>query len=162
MIKAGNLIFVRDETFLSWIIRTITKSYYNHIAILISETEVLEALPNGVFITPLSSYEDREFSHKLEYRIFEVDGMTKEQVYKVIEFSKKEVGKKYDFLQLVSIYFFYLFGIPKKYEPIDVTEAWICSELVAEAFEYAGIKFSNDINSDNMTPKDILNSNLLK
>jgi hypothetical protein len=50
--------------------------------------------------------------------------------------------------------------IKRELDPIDIKNAFVCSELVSQAGEYAGVKFMAGA-TDRVTPADIVSSGLL-
>ncbi len=98
---------------------------------------------NRVELNPLLIKEDRIYDIyrlKKEYREnFDLD--------KAIEWALKQVGKGYDYLQLI--------GIKLKRARFDSPYKYICSELVYNFFKEGGIELAEWKKKSFITPKDI-------
>jgi len=129
--KPGDIILSHGPYLISKIIRKVTHSYWNHAGIYIGHGKQIEARKFGVV---QSSYVD-----KGEYTKVISKKLSKVQREKIVEYAKQQIGKKYDYMQLVSLFFIWLFHIG---QVKNVKNHFICSELVAEAYTKAGIKLS--------------------
>jgi len=158
----GNLILVKHYNFMSWLIRKITKSEYNHIGLLVTDDVVIEAQFGGVTLTHLSEFKEKQNQGKLSYDVYRIKKITEIQKTSMIEAASRELGAKYDFAQFFSLGTMLLTKITRRIEPIDIRHRWICSELVAEAAYEAGIRFHENIDPDSTTPSDIANSPILE
>ena len=152
----GNILMIKNSFWLSRFIRWITKSDYDHVAIFMNDKYIIEADLSGVKKTPFEFYKNR-----VEYKILSVKNISDFDRYVVVEYAKAQIGKSYDYIQLICMGFFYLIKKLRKIEPIDLS-GWVCSELVAESFYEIGIKFSESVDPDNITPKDIYTSSIVK
>jgi len=161
MIK-GHILLLRTNTFVGKQIREMTDSYYNHVGMFISEKEIIEASMLGVKITPFSKFEELKSKGKLDYGIYKVKGVTNEQLEIMIDFLTEKLGFTYDFIQFISLLFFFIFKWNRKKEPVDVPNAFICSELMSGALDKAGLQFSENVDKDCITPGDIENSKILE
>jgi uncharacterized protein YycO len=164
MPRKGDLIFVRNYNFIASAIRVVTKGEVNHVAMFKSDREIIEAKFGGVAVTPYNVFVNDEKLGKLDYAIYgwKEGAVSEEAIDGMIAFMERQIGRKYDFLQLLSIAFFLLFKISLKIEPIDIRQAWLCSELVAEAAYPYGIQFDAKVDPDNMSPQDIMTSDVLE
>lgn len=149
------LLFVQNKGFLFKRIRKLINSDYDHVALIISDTELIEATPfKGVHIEKIEKYKNTYTrSFNLRYKELEEP---------ILKYIKSKIGKKYDLLHVLSLYFFILFNIDLKKSPIDLKNSFICSELIVESAEYAGFKFPDGLDTDRITPQDLLNSELIK
>lgn len=129
----GDVILVRSNSVVGWFIRKITRSWCNHVAVEVEDGNVVEALPSGVKMSPLSKYDDIERFSFRAYRL-RVDESLRT---KFADAAKRSVGKRYDFKQLGSIFLHKIF---KFWRPdLSTSGLAICSEVVYEAAEQAGI-----------------------
>jgi hypothetical protein len=133
--KAGDIIFVRGNSLLSRIIRFFDKGEFSHVAIAVSETEVLEAQYfTKSRITPF---------YFTDYEIVDL-GLSDAERKKVDELGPVLVGRWYDYIQVIS----YLFK-----HPFNNPNHLICSELVAIILsEIDRAEYSEVIN---LTPNEL-------
>ena len=158
----GDILAVHHNTFIGRKIRKIIKGNYNHVGIFVTNRKIVEACFNGVIISDISKFEKGKCRGKLDFDIFGVHGLSNNKKLQIVKFSLNQIGKKYDFPQFLSQLFFYIFNINrKKCEPIEYSNKFICSELVAEAFDYANISLTDKVDVDNINPMDIINSKIV-
>jgi len=112
--------------------------------------------------THIDTYKKREAKRELDLAVYRITEMTDIETQLMLVFLEDKLGKKYDFLQLLTLWVFLFFGISRRIEPIDNTHKWICSELIAESAYSAGIRFSDKIDPDCISPADIINSNKVR
>jgi uncharacterized protein YycO len=158
MYKKGNILFTRNYDWNSNRIRKIIKCDYNHIGLFISENEIVEATFKGVVKSPLTKFTDKQAKKQLDFVVCQISDITEEQVNKACEFALNQVGKRYDFIQMLCIGLMTIFHINKKIEPIEFGKKWLCSELIGESFDNANFLFVENVDPDNVSPADILNS----
>jgi uncharacterized protein YycO len=151
----GDIILVKNYSFLGRQIRKVTGGNYNHVGMFISNNKLIEAMFSGVKITDITGYEIARAEGKLDFDIYRFKNISQHQIDTTTSFLLDQVGCKYDFLQLLSIFIFFVFHINRTIEPIDIRKAFICSELIAKALEIANIKISEEVDVDNITPFDI-------
>ncbi len=113
-------------------------SEFTHAFIVISETQVLEAMPGGARIAPLSSYSDR--------RVLMSDiPLTDENRRAIVNVARALEGTPYSFLD-----YFYLalkhygINIPWLRNHIKNKGHMICSQLVDFCYQAAGVHLFND------------------
>lgn len=160
--KEGYLIFIRNYSWFGNRIRQLTNCEYNHVGIFIDERNIIEARFVGVEKTPLDKFLGLVIERKLDFDIYKFKNISERQLGIMLRFIKKEVGRKYDFIQMLNLGLFLFFGVKRDLEPIDNSKKWFCSELIAEGAYEAGIRFHENIDPDNITPADMLNSGLLE
>lgn len=156
----GDIILVASNNIIGKLIRWYTKSEFNHVGLLVDNYNIVEATRFGVLCTPINQYIALQKKNKLKFKIYRVSDLNKEDALKVVKFAKKQVGKSYDFIQFICVACLYLWKKVRRIEPIDLS-GWVCSELVAESFYEIGIVFSEEVDPDNITPKDIAQSNII-
>lgn len=162
-INRGDLLFVRRHGFIGWCIRRITSSRYNHVGVINYDYKtgvktVIEAAFGGVREIPLDKYFQDIERRVCKCAIYRFKVISDAQINGIIDFMSQKIDNKYDYLQLICLALFLLFHITRRIEPIDICDAWICSELVAEASESVGLRLSDKIDSDCITPQDIVTS----
>lgn len=141
LIKQYDILFYKGDSFLSNIIRCITKSKYSHCGIFIDENHVVEI--NWNF-----KYKIRHIKYsKDKYDVYRcIANFDKNMMNKYIHYT---IGQSYDFGEL-----FRCLGFKLK----DNKSKVICSECVFDAFEYAGIRL---LDCDVVTPQDLTQSKYL-
>ena len=134
-------MFVRGSSLLSRIIRLFDKGRYSHVAIAVSETEILEAQ----YFTRSKVVRN----YHLDYDIVDLN-LSDYQRKEVVRMSKSMVGKWYDYRQILG----YVFR-----KPWDNPNNMICSELVAVMlFELYIIRPSHNVSLEDfrmMKPNEL-------
>ena len=156
MIK-GDLIFIRNKGWLFDRVRKTLGSEFDHVAICISDTALVEATPTrGVAREDIHKYDSATHCVcrlKDEYR---------DNLNIMISYCESKVGKKYDLIQVISLYILIILGIKRTVDPIDIGDAFVCSELISQGAESAGIIFADGVAIDRLTPADIYSSDKLE
>lgn len=134
------------DSIFSKLIRQITWSPYSHVDICVPEG-LLGAKTDGVKIR---SYED-EVASDCEYLGF--DGLTKEQEGYVYKFYYDQIGKPYDFGQII--------GILSHHDWSD-TSKWFCSELAYAGLSFNGFPLFREEELDRVSPGLLMLSPYLK
>lgn len=158
----GSLILVRNKGFVGYLIRKVTNSYWNHVGIVEDDKTIIEStFKNGVVRTDLNDFINDSKAKKLEFALYRIKDISNEQIDTIVKFVSDRIGHKYDFFQFISLFFMFLLRVTRRIEPIDNTNKWLCSELIAEGAYQAGIKFQENIDPDNITPEDIASSDIV-
>jgi hypothetical protein len=133
------------------------------VGIFITPNQIVESNPGGTVLTDLDVYKKKQKQGKLEYDIFTFKQPLNDlEKFYVMNFVVDQIGTKYDFLQLISLFFFFVFHINREtIDPIDCRRAFICSELIAEAYGRIGRIFNPEVDIDNTTPADIVYSDII-
>lgn len=158
MYQTGDLILVKNRGWIFDNIRKMTGSEFDHVGMLyVGDTiMVIDATPfSGVSIRNIEVFRNND------YQVYRLKAPYQPIVpNKMVEYCKNKVGCWYDIIQAFCLYFMIAFKIKTELDPVDVKNAFVCSELVAQAGEYAGVKFVQGA-TDRVTPGDIVNSGLL-
>jgi hypothetical protein len=158
MYKTGDLILVRNKGWIFSNIRKMTGSEFDHVGMLYvgDTTMVIDATPlSGVSIRGIEVFWNNF------YRVYRFKSPYQPVVpEKMVEYCKSKVGSWYDIVQALCLYIMIALRIKRELDPIDMKNAFVCSELVSQAGEYAGVKFMVGA-TDRVTPADIVNSGLL-
>jgi hypothetical protein len=147
-LKTGQLVFCSGGYLFSGMIQKLTKSVWSHVAIVykdevLGRVLVLEAEPYvGIRLIPLSKYlqdyKGKRKPYKGHLYIAEIaTPIAQENLNKAISFGLDELTRPYDNWEIIRIFSRILFRIGKK----EKNRSYICSELVQEAFQKAGIYF---------------------
>jgi hypothetical protein len=122
-VKAGDLIFVAETGFIPDLIRDFDHGPFDHVAIVVSDTQIIEAqYGHKVGLKDFHYDED-------EYAIISLD-LTDEEIARVPEFDKKYEGEDYNFEEIISIVIRLLFGL-EHFDLLDDKDEVICSQLAA-------------------------------
>lgn len=156
MINEGDILLVKQSGIVSNLIRTITKSNWNHSAYFISNKYFIEADFSGVKVSNLGELKYKEFA------IYRCPEATQSQIYKATEFCQKQVGTKYEFFKILKLFFLYILNLSKNTNIPDNDKKWICSELVVESYAQANIKLFDNIKTDNVVPGDFAKTDKLQ
>lgn len=157
----GDILVIKHNNLFSNFVHWYTKSDCDHVGLFIDNKYFIESTLKGVAKNSLQYYIRKQEKGKLTFSIYRVKGITEKEAKIVANFAEKQLGKPYDLVQFVCVSILYLFKKLRKFEPIDLT-GWLCSELVAESFYEIKIKFKEDVDPDNIIPKDIVSSLLVE
>jgi hypothetical protein len=147
--KADILACYGGTTLLDKIISKVVGSNITHVVIDLGDGLVGDTGWTGVQITQLKNRNG-------QYVTLRYPELTIYQATKVIDYIKDSIGIGYDFPQLLSIFFFKVFG-KKLFE--DDKKKFICVELAIEAYNSVGIDIVPHITEKDMiAPSDLLNS----
>jgi uncharacterized protein YycO len=160
--QIGDILMVRNKGPLSWIIRFITRSDWNHCGIFVSSNTIVEATFRGVFKSDIEKFTEKRNRFELFYEVFRVRNIKQTETSTAGAFALSKVGAKYDEVQLARMFLMYVLHIPRRIRIPDSDIKWICSELVAQAFEKAGIILNPRIRPDNMVPGDFTKSPMVE
>jgi cell wall-associated NlpC family hydrolase len=127
-------------------------SRYTHAFIVLDDETVIEAMPGGAIITPLSEY----FPGKAVFSNLE---LTDEQREAVVREGRALRGTPYSFLDYLALALAH-FGLKpiKLRRYVQNKGHMICSQLVDEVYRRAGIHmFNDDRLPQDVTPGDLAN-----
>jgi hypothetical protein len=128
-LKVGDFILCHRKGFISWLIRTFTRSHWSHAALVISEEGLLqEALTRGVVRTPIEAYRD------IEYTLVRTFCLAVDQI-EIRSFADYTLGERYGKLTIACVAMAIL---THWHMTIGFQGQAICSGLVARALERAG------------------------
>lgn len=159
-IRSGDIVCVRNESIIGKIIRWVTESNINHVALYIGNGLIIEStLGYGVRIAPLSIYTN---NNGCEISICR--SVQKYNIQDVVRYSYNFYGAKYDLISQIGIFARFMvqkIGLQKMItffgrNKINHDGFW-CSEFLGLIFLSVNIKF-NDIDISYLSPADIYNS----
>lgn len=133
--RAGDIVFVRGTSLISKLVRMIDKGEFSHVAIAVSDTQVIEA--NWYMRSKIVTF------HYEDFEIVRLN-LTDNQVTQIPLVAKKFEGKMYDYLQVLS----YLFK-----GRINNPRHLICSELVYNILSEVG--YINDDSLRDIKPNEL-------
>lgn len=148
--RPGDYGVVKTNGIVAKLIRVGTLSRWNHAVICISDDLIVEARPVGVRFGKASNYDHLAWNQH-EY------GLDDAQRKIITDFAVDQIGKPYGFFDIFTL-FLRIVGlrIPpvKLWNQLSKRQGFICSELVAEAYNKSGFKLINK--PDNLvTPGDL-------
>lgn len=102
-------------------------SKFSHTALIIDDMAYEARLIGGVQVKPEKDFAKENEGH-LEYYTIK---LTPEQKKRALDFSKKQVGKKYDFWGV--------FAFPFRKSSWQKDDKWFCSEYTAATLVHSGV-----------------------
>jgi cell wall-associated NlpC family hydrolase len=160
VLRSGDLVFCSGSYLFSGAIQKFTGSVWSHVAIVyrddvLGRIFMLESETGvGVRVVPLSKYLRDYHGRRRPYRgqivIGRVEpGLTQEQVNRGVSYGMDLLTKPYDNREIIRIALRIAFRVTRRTRD----RKFICSELVDECFNAAGIKFMRPDNY--ISPDDI-------
>lgn len=114
-------------------------SHYEHAFIVLEDGMLIEAMPGGAQIVPLSEYDDREVLY------VSPAGLTEWDREQICAEARKYEGTPYSFADYAAIAAHRLrLPLPGLREFVESTHHQICSQLVDNAYRDAGVKLFSD------------------
>ena len=139
----GDILLFTDAPGLTKVIPWFTNSRYYHVGLYEGGPFSLEARVPGVI--------RRDISHDKKL-VFRFVPMPREGAQIALDFARKNLGANYDPLDIVAIMVNHTF--PKLRLNYSNESRFTCGELVAKAWEIAGINLFPDIKSELVVPGD--------
>lgn len=145
---AGDLVFFHGKGIVSWLIRKVSHGNYNHCAMALSDTLVLESEWNsGTRIRNIEAYK----KEGAEITVVPMD-ITKEQKKKLYKMCNSNLSAKfYDWKQIAKLFMKYVFHITINKK--NTRDKVICSELVSILLLDLGI--TDDISIIEFSPQEL-------
>lgn len=127
------------------------RSQWTHAFLLLDDDTVIEAMPRGAQIVPLSRYAGREIRWSSDIPL------TPEQRRDIVQAGRDLEGTPYSFADYAALFFERIgigFGLTRKY--VRNTGHMICSQLVDEVYRRAGVHlFTDGRLPQDVTPGDL-------
>jgi hypothetical protein len=164
VLKPGDIICVRGDGFVGKVIRWVTESNINHVALYIGNGLIIESTYGyGVRILPLSIYVDDINSEIYICRVKQL-----RNINIIIENSYTYYGAKYNLISQIGIFARFMskrLGLDRYVSffgknNINIDGLW-CSEFLGILFLSENIKFQN-IDITYLSPSDIYNSDIVE
>jgi uncharacterized protein YycO len=131
------ILLFRGRGLISALIRWQTRSCYSHAALLLPDGETIVEAWQGAGVRIKRKF--RDWSNVDSFDVH----MTTHQWGRVMDFAVSQIGKPYDYRQVIR------FVTRTRSKPND---RWFCSELVAAAFNHAGMPLLHRIIPSNVSP----------
>lgn len=156
--QAGDIILFQGDVAISAGIKLATEGSFSHAAIAISDTEIVEALGDGVTRTAIADREDSR------YAVYTVDSLTEEQRQALAAYAEAHIGEAYSYLQDVGFAVNYIrekLGFKRIPDLFAEHGKVICSALVDLAYRSIDIKLRGEKDAGDITPVGLSFSPLL-
>lgn len=147
--RRGDIILVNYRFDpISWYIKQITHSQWNHVAFVIDNEKIVEGRGNGIVISSIKRYENKFFFKmkivrpKFDYK----------KINKAVDYAIMQAGKESNYFKFL----YALLSLKHRYfiKPSHKT----CSGMIAEVLDIIGFRFRNDKKPLQITPEDINSS----
>ena len=161
-IRDGDILLFRGKSWISRVIRRITRSPYSHAAIVAwwgDRLMVLEAVGKGIVVSRMSVVVN-QYSGKVELWTTDEDLARTE----VIRTAQRLLGKLYSLYKLIRNLRRMLFGRARHEEadPEAPPDDFVCSEFVSRVWRAGGIDLVTDAPDIYTKPSDIAKSPRLR
>lgn len=149
--RIGDFGVVRSNGIFARLIQFGTLSRWNHAFVYIGDGYIVEATPKGVIKSKVSKYTNVAWNKH--------ESLNHEERQQIVMFALKAVGQPYNFIVIgnIALRILGLKLLAKTklmYHWAQATKGYICSELVAEAYESIGENLC-DKDPDLVTPGDL-------
>jgi uncharacterized protein YycO len=155
-LRRGDIILCKGRGLISWIISKIEHSPVTHVALVVNSLTALEALAQGVVLTPLRKFRLRDSRYCDVVRI-KAEYATPQQIDHAVTLACDNLGAPYDWFLLFKLGWAWATKRRHTNTQEGSEAAFICSETIAEPFAVAcgGFRFRPEIPVGNTAPKDI-------
>ncbi len=147
-IREADVIFYRPKGFIGKVISKISKSEYSHVSIAVGDGVVLEATRFVKSRLSGLTY-DKEIHH-----VYRLNNLSPKDVETIVQNALTLQGVKYDYKQIVGMFFKVLFNLEKS--PFNNLNKFICSEIIDKAFIMSGIPRADKEHILDITPQELL------
>ena len=149
--RIGDYGVIRSTGLFARLIQVGTLSRWNHAFIYVGNGLIVEANPKGVQLSPISKYDLIAWNQHEE--------LTNKERLIIVNFALDQVGQPYNFIVIgnIALRILGLKILAKTelmYHWAQKTKGYICSELVAEAYEAIGDNLCKK-DADLITPGDL-------
>ena len=161
--KTGDVLMFKGTGFLSWLIKTKTKSVYSHAGVIAwwgNRLMVLEAIGSGIVARPIS-YVLTKYEGGFDYfRPKKV--MSDDEKKTMLDYAQRQLGKKYASIRLLKYFFIVMLNL--KMKPSELNDApgisgkYFCSHYVAAIYNAVGVDLQVGMSDKYTTPDQIANS----
>lgn len=151
-LQKGDVILSHGDSWLSWLIREVSQSYWNHASMYIGDDKFIEADWNGVVIKDLEKLVSRNIG------IFRHKDSEKINLEKIVKDVKNFEGYKYDYTQLIELGLMYAFGETIISKEVGAKNKFICSELCSYPYFMQSKNVIDDKYYTNVAPGDFAKS----
>jgi len=147
--RRGDIILVNYRFDpISWYIKKITKSEWNHTAFVIDNERVVESRGKGIVIGSIKRYKNKSFFKMKVVR----PKLDCKKLNKAIDYAIMQVGNESTYFKFL----YTLFSLKHRY--FIKSSHKTCSGMIAEVLNIVGFQFRNDKKPLQITPEDINSS----
>ncbi|MES2918755.1 MAG: YiiX/YebB-like N1pC/P60 family cysteine hydrolase [Pseudomonadota bacterium] len=148
-LEVGDIILTAQDGLISKAVRFVTKSDYSHAMLYVGDCSVIHSDGNGVHSKNPQRMLFDEPTYAEVLRLAVKPDLS--AIQRACSFARSQIGREYSVPD----------AIMAKTRPVSARESnrQFCSRLVAQAFDYAGVKLVGD--PDYCTPQEIFESTLL-
>ncbi len=149
-----SVLFTKQRSLGSYIIRLVTWSNYSHVEIILPDVNTGDnflfssTAKDGVNYTRLS----KRLAKSSKAVIMEIDSDNFDLAL-LLKFIESNLLKKYDWLGVIGI------GLKRDWQS---NNRWFCSEIVASALKYSGVQLFDSRFYGRITPQDLYKLNYPK
>jgi len=141
ILKPGDLIFTRDNSYISRIIRSVTGGEVSHVMVYIGNGLILESSWSGVVITGLKRYTNSKSTTCIVVRPPEYIDRDK-----FLDSIFSRCGDEYDYKLLFGHLLARIFKfMASSVSRFDSPSKWLCYEIIGKALEDNGEVFDSDV-----------------
>ena len=143
-LQAGDIILLHTRFHaLSWLIRFISKSYWNHVAIVLTTFEdlpgfhsvlVAEAAEDGIEIHRMQKFLDNGL---YDFGVKRVAGLSKEDRDNLTGYILSNIDSPYDYRRLARNGYAFLTGDFKRFKNLVNDKSFLCSSFIQKAFYFS-------------------------
>jgi uncharacterized protein YycO len=150
-LKKADIILRRGTATISHGIEVVTHSKFSHAALVVDPDKNL--LIDVVLRDGVAHRDIKEFVGVST--VLRMETLTDQQADRIVTYAEKQLGKPYDYEEMIDMFLRYVFHIPNNEEEKG---RFICSTFVNAAFASIGIKLTKQ---NLPSPEDIYESPLL-
>lgn len=143
-LKPGDIILVRDDSELSVQVQEATSSEYSHAMLYVGTSSVIDSSSNGVHSSNIGRH---FFQAENDVKVLRPDDQcSQSEISQAIEYARSKIGTDYSFREAHHV-------TRLTSEDARLPNRQICTRLVAQAYQYAGVDLVD--NADYCSPADI-------
>ena len=145
--QQGDILLIKHQLCpIAWLIRLFTKSEYNHVALVINETQLIHMKATGLAITPIKQYLN-PFLYKV--KLLRLKKPYKDRIPYLNGITRKVIGQqqRYTYFNFIKSGILLFLGKKVRRE--------ICSSFVAKIYSKIDILFNSKKELSEIFPEDI-------
>ena len=146
--ECGDIILIRSNTWINWIVRLATQSGWGHSVMYIGNDLYVQSDIGGVNVRHIGSILDKEI------RILRHKKMTKSDAGLICRTVLRDLGKGYDYKAIFDLIKIFITGRKATNKEIGNKKKFICSELIAKAYYEFGYTIIPMYSYDEIVPYD--------
>lgn len=151
----GDVVFFKkDNSLISKVIANITKSEFTHVGLIVAydeKTKIATIIESNRFVETRLTRVQLDSNHV----VYTTGDKPREVQDRILKFAYEQVGKKYDYLQILGLFLSLLLK-GERYVVFNSSNKLICSELIDLAYYKAGVKRKTNISIGDVTPQELL------